>query len=179
MTFRSRKPFKVLATRAGRAVMLSYGSWRAFGRSQLGIPTPGRVTRTGRFVTTIEPSWCFGGGPTETDTGPYDCRTLSRPGWHTRLDWRGKRMEVHVVNRTALTDPFDDEDSFDSCPLIIAHGADEASITSISQAYPVRDLFDSSQGLVEVLGRKRFTYRDQFRHGTTTVSWKVRLRRVR
>ena len=42
-----------------------------------------------------------------------------------------------------------------------------------------RDLFDRSQGLVEVLGRKTFSEPIEFGSTTTTISWKLRLRRAR
>ena len=180
VVFKSRRPFKILATKLGRIADVKYGTWKRLAQSKsFGIPTPGFVTRDGRILNSIEPSWCFGGGPTESETGPYDCRTIARPGWHTLLGWRGDRVEVTVMDTDAFAAPGQPEEDFENCPLIIPHDADEAEITTISQRYPVRDVFDRSQGLVEVLGRKQFKYEDQFRHATATVSWKLRLRRVR
>ncbi len=57
----------------------------------------------------------------------------------------------------------------------------EGGYTEIGQRYPVRDLFDRSQGLVEVLGRKTWTEKIARDHGTatTTTTFKLRLRRAR
>jgi hypothetical protein len=177
--FKSKKPFRLTAVRLGRTVDVMYGTWRKLDYSRsFGIPTPGTITRNASIVHSIEPGYCFGGGPTQSDTGPYDCRTLRRPDWETRLSWYGSRLEVEVLDTGSFL-PGGDRDWFDNCPMIVPFDADEGEITTISQRYPVRDLFDRSQGLVEVLGRKRFEYEDQFRHATTNVTWKLRLRRVR
>lgn len=177
VTFKSAKPTRITATKAGpSAVLIKYGSGRPTRRGSGDyIETPGRVSREGRWVNTIDPGWCFNGGPTSSDTGPYDCRTIGKPGLETRLVWRGNRMEVDVLDVDGI---FPDA-TYKNCPIIIAHGVEEAGITKISQRYPVRELFDRSEGLVEVLGRKTFKYEDQFRTGSTRVTWKVRLRRMR
>jgi hypothetical protein len=175
VTFRSEKPTRLLVYKNGAyGPFVRYGTWSRFGQSTaIGIQATGKADRTGRVVHSLEPSVCHDAGdPTSEDTGPYDCG--SRPySPAVGLDWRGNRLTL------ATLDLF--PEPFQNCPLNVPAGVDGQDITKISERYPARDLFDRSQGLVVVLGRQTFTGKFQSDHGTTTttVTWKLRLRRAR
>jgi hypothetical protein len=175
VTFRSRKPMRILVYKNGAyGPFVRYGTWSRFGGSlSTGIHTTGKAERTGRTVHSIEPSVCHDAGdPTSEDTGPYDCGSRPfEPVVH--LNWSGDRLELSTLD--LFPEPFE------NCPLYVPAGVDQQDITKIGQRYPARAVFDRSQGLVEVLGRKTFTAKIAHDHGTatTTVTWKVRLRRAR
>jgi hypothetical protein len=170
------KPTRILVEKFGRgAVHVKYGTWDRFEPPKLdGLEAKGKLTRTGRLVTGIEPGWCFGGGPTVTDSGPYDCGTIPWVGQEILLDWDGNRVKVQNSSEFVPL-------NFGNCPIRVGPEVDDGRFTTVSQRYPVRDLFDRSQGLVEVLGRKTWTYtpRDKSVTTTTTASFRLRLRRAR
>jgi hypothetical protein len=70
---------------------------------------------------------------------------------------------------------------YENCPLYHPSEADEGDFTTTTttQRFPVKEVFDESQGLIVVVGRKTFT--EEFPKvqatATTTVTWTLRLRR--
>ena len=127
----------------------------------------------------VEPAVCHDAGdPTVWDTGPYDCGTIDFDPDVT-IGWKGNRVEIHADD---LVVPIDGTSTdFENCPIEGPVEPHEGAWTNISQRYPVRDLFDRSQGLVEVLGLRTWTEKIRNDHGTatTTTTFKLRLRRAR
>jgi len=169
VTFRT-KPARLRAYRPNpkAGVMLTYGAWGRFAAGKPHLAATGTITRAYSESLEWEPGPC--GAPAPQPARFNDCGS-ERWTPEVRLSWVGKRVEV-------------DADSsgipFVNCELRSPTGVEQGDFTdTVSQRYPARDLFDRSQGLVEVLGRKTFT--EQFDHGTTTttVTWKLRLRRAR
>ena len=175
------KPMKVLVYKNPMATvpMVKYGTWNMFKvTSNSYLDGTGKVERTGRSVFGLDPAECYDAGdPTVEDNGPYDCGTR-RWDPSVSLHWTGNRVEIHVIQ---LVRDLDGSDRFENCPIETPMDAAEGEWTEISQRYPVRDVFDRSQGLVEVLGRKTWTEKVMRDHGTatTTTTFKLRLRRAR
>lgn len=174
------KPAKVLVFMgpSANAPQIKIGTWSLFNPStKYDLTGSGNLTRKGLRVDGIEPSVCHDAGdPVQDDHGPYDCG--ERPyDPSVNFGWRGNRVEVSAAN---LVRPLTGVDGFVNCPVEGPIKPDEGEWTNISQRYPVRDVFDRSQGLVEVLGRKSWTEKIHRDHGTatTTTTFKLRLRRA-
>lgn len=175
------KPMRLLAYKPPLATVpqLRYGGWSMFGEQRAdALAGSGKIVRDGKHQRGIEPSECFDGDePTVTDTGPYDCgRRAFNPG--VRLEWIGRRMTVRADD---LVVPLDGSGDYDNCPLMAADGPDEGSFTAIDQRFPPRGLFNRSQGLIVVVGKKTWSGEVASGHGTstTTTTFTVRLRRAR
>jgi hypothetical protein len=166
----STKPARLLAykpnPRAG--VALLYGTWNRYSSGARWLKGTGKVTRAYTESVEYEPGPC---GVRTPEPPPYrDCRTEA---WNPDVGvrWEGNRVFV---------DANDFEIKFLECPLQSASGVLQEDFTEgVWQRYPVRDLFDRSQGLVEVLGSKTFTEELRFGSTTTKITWKLRLRRAR
>lgn len=90
-------------------------------------------------------------------------------------------MRVRWDGSTVYVEADEPKLRFHFCPVYSASGVFDGDFTdTVGRRYPARDLFDRSQGLVEVLGRKTFSEELQFGGSTTTtITWKLRLRRAR
>jgi hypothetical protein len=179
VSFRT-KPTRILVVKPPLATepQVKVGTWSRFkvpkGYSIFGT---GKVERTGQHIHGIDPAVCHDAGdPTQTDTGPYDCGT--RP-FHPDvvIRWRAGRVEISADD---LVRPLGPVGEFANCPIEAPIEPHTGAWTDISQRYPLRDVFDRSQGLVEVLGRKTWTENVVRDHGTatTTTTFKLRLRRA-
>jgi hypothetical protein len=172
------KPMKVLVFKAPRAtsVQVRYGSWSIFSqRSEPGLTGTGTLVRSGSRLDTLDPGPCHDAGdPTSDDHGPYDCGTQPYDP-SVAIGWRSNRVRVEVAN---MIKPLTD---FVNCPVDGPLEPDEGEWTNISQRYPVKDVFDRSRGLIEVLGRKTWTEKIHRDHGTATTvtTFKLRLWRAR
>jgi hypothetical protein len=173
------KPTRILVyrNRTGSSLQMKIGTWSLFKqRPRFSITGSGKLERTGRIVRGIDPSVCHDADdPTVEDTGPYDCgsRTLAPD---VSIGWVGDRVHVDA---TDLLGPVGA--TFENCPVMGPVEPTEGGYTKIGERYPVRDVFDRSQGLVEVLGRKTWTEKIAAGHGTatTTTTFKLRLRRAK
>jgi hypothetical protein len=175
------KPLRLLVTRYGNGpAHVTYGTWNRFKPStRFGLDAGGKLVRTGRILQIIEPDWCWGGGPTVVDTGPYDCG--ERPfNPDVLIGWKGNRVRVDTDAPPNPLGP--GQPLFRQCPLTVPLSVLQEDWTAVTQRYPLKDVFDRSQGLVEVLGRRTWT-RDKIVAGvgtaTTTATFKLRLRRAR
>jgi hypothetical protein len=167
--FRTRSA-RLLAYRPNpkAGVALLYGTWNRFSPGKPHLTGTGTLTRAHMETLDYEPGPC--GAPPPAPPSVTDCRTEP---WNpeVRLRWTGNRVTV---------DADDPGLRFLECPVFSASGVlDEDFTEGVEQRYPVRDLFDRSQGLVEVLGRKTFNEPIEFGSTTTTITWKLRLRRAR
>jgi len=163
--FRTR-PARIRADRIGGYPALKYGTWSRFAAGKPHLAATGTVTRTHDAVRDYEPGPC--GAPPQPAPPVYDCGKR-RYAPEVRLQWRG---------HTAFVAAAQPDLAFLSCPLRAATGIIEGDFTEIGERYPVRELFDRRQGLVVVLGKR--TYSEQLDFGgvtTTTITWKLRLRR--
>jgi hypothetical protein len=170
------KPMKILVEKppAARYPNVKYGTWSQFDESpRPALQAKGRVYRAGFEHHIVEPGWCFGGGPTVTDTGPYDCGLRAyKPRIY--LSWEKGKVTLSTLATNNVT--------YDNCPFGRGLGIIDGQWSTTDQAYPLHDLFDRSQGLVEVLGEKTWT--DQIGPGeigvtSSTTKFKLRLRRAR
>ncbi len=169
VTFRT-KPARLLAYRPNpqAGVALLYGTWNRFAAGRAALQGAGTITRAHTETQEYEPGPC--GAPPPAPPKPNDCGT-QRWKPQVRLRWDGNTVSV---------DADEPKLRFALCTVHSASGVHDGDFTEgVGQRYPARDLFDRSQGLVEVLGRK--TLREQLRFGTTTttITWKLRLRRAR
>jgi hypothetical protein len=178
--FRS-KPMRVLVYMNGRyGPFVRYGTWSLNTvPKRTSLEGKGTITRTGRHTGGIEPGWCFSLPTTREDFGaPYDCGTQK---WEPDVQLRWERDKVTVSAAREFV-PIQGT-GFETCPLFRTAEAGLADFVDVAQRYPRKDVFDPSQGLVEVLGRKTFSGQvgkhPVFGPGSTTVTWKLRLRRAR
>lgn len=174
VTFKT-KPTKVLVFRANpkAGLQVRYGSFDQYSLdAPLSMKGTNTVARKGAYFDELEVGEC--GPPSDPPEPPKsDCATEKRPA-EVSFQWSGDRVSV-----AANGNPYA---IFTRCPLYWADGVEESDFTDgVSQRYPVRDVLDRSQGLVEVLGRKTWTEEQQYSHvkTSTTLKWKLRLRRVR
>jgi hypothetical protein len=167
----STKPARLLAYKpnAGAGVTVKYGTWSRFAAGKPALKGAGPMTRAFTETVDHEPGPC--GAPAPEEPGVTDCRA-DRWKPEVRLSWNGSRVSV---------DADEAQLRFVECTLFVPTGVYEQDFTGgVEQRYPARDLFDRSQGLVEVLGRKTFSGDLPFGGTTTTtITWKLRLRRAR
>lgn len=174
VTFKT-KPTKVLVYRANpkAGLQVRYGTWDQYAQTSApSMRAKNTVARHGAFHDELEVGEC---GPPSAPPEPResDCATETRPA-EVWLRWSGDRVEVEADGRPPAI--------FSDCPLYWADGVEDSDFTDhVSQRYPVRDVLDRSQGLVEVLGRKTWQEEQRYSHvkTSTTLRWKLRLRRVR
>lgn len=162
-------PARLLAYRPNprAGVTVKYGTWSRFAAGRPWLNGTGSVDRAFTESLTYEAGPC--GAPPPPAPRSDDCGTERwRPV--VRLAWTRGRVEV---------DADGDGIPFLNCEIQSPPGVEEGDLTDgIGQRYPARDLFDPSQGLVEVLGRRTFTAKIEHGTTTTTVRWKLRLRRA-
>ena len=178
------KPFRVMATKyAGHTdPYLRLNTWSIF-KAPRTTTTPGAgfIERAGRKVYGIDPGECFDSGdPTIEQDGPYDCGRLPF-AVAVGLDHRGGQVTVRGDTVHVPTGRGSAGDPYDACPVAAPEGADHSQWNEISQELPARELFDRSQGLTVVLGRKTWMSGIAADHGmaTTTTTFTLRMRRKR
>jgi opacity protein-like surface antigen len=172
------KPARLLVyKRNGYGPFTRIGTWSMFGRERFnGLDGRGSIDRTGHIRYTLDPRECHDSDdPTAWDTGPYDCgKREFRPD--VRLAWRGNRVEVHAATLLLPLPGAGDSAGYENCPVSRGPFGD---FQTLSRRYPVKDVFDRSQGLVVVQASDTET--EQLEHGgsvTTHTKFKLRLRRA-
>lgn len=171
MTFRSKRT-KALITYTGRgAPRVKLGTWGRFAAGRYALTATGGIERAGEKVFGIEPSACFEPGqPTETNTGPYDCRPMKL------------RYEVFVGWSDAIALGVNEKSGarYENCPVDAPDGVLEGSFTRIeSEPFPARDLFDPKFRVHEILAAKDFEEKGAYARSTARVTWKIRFERQR
>jgi hypothetical protein len=177
--FRTKPMRVVVYTNNGSGPFIRYGTWRTNAPGgKTSLAGKGTIVRQGRITHGIEPGWCFAGGPTVRDEGaPYDCRSTP---WEpdVQLRWENGRLEVSAGE---IFVPLDGA-RFKSCPTFRPRPLGQEEFVDLSQRYPLRDVFDRTQNLVEVRADRTYTgevgRHPAFGAGSTKVTWRVRLRRA-
>lgn len=175
VAFRTKKPVRALITLAsGRPPSVKLGTWKRLSPGSYFLPAIGRVERVGEKVYGIEPSVCFDDGPTEWNTGPYDCGQRSA-SFHAYLNWTTDRLGLNA-NAGIGTIP-----RFENCPLYTASRVAEAGFTdeTLSDPFPAKDLFHPKFKVHEILGGQDFADASLYQTTSTKVRWKVRFQRVK
>jgi hypothetical protein len=173
ITFRSKR-VRALITYTGRGgPLVKLGTWNPLAAGEYAIEAKGGVERTGKIIHGIDPdSRCWDGGPTEFDTGPYDCRKIP-VSYRVYLDW-GSTIELGV--NESIATPV----RYDNCPVYEPGDISEGSFTRIpSEPFPAKDLFDRRFRVHEILAAKEFRDASVYHHSSARVTWKVRFERQR
>ena len=134
----------------------------------------GSVNRTGARITGLDPDpRCFDGGPTQKDTGPYDCREETLD-YNVDVDWT-QTVGVYANPRQGYPP------QFTNCPLVVPHPVLPARFTPVrSEPFSAKKLLGAKKGKVtDVAGSADF--REAYDYHTTEakVRWTIRFKRVK
>lgn len=185
VSFRSRRPVKLLAYSPATLVFMRYGTWsQTDPRSLGGIPVRSSVERRGYWIDGHDPGDCGGTSSSEIDRGE-DCGGVNHD-WQASLDL-SRRGRVTLELNTRTVNPLLRSD-YDDCPLVTSLRAPvsiaQNQLTEIDTGLSFRDLFDPRRKRIVL--RAARTFRDSERRSfggilnmETTVDWQVTLVRVR
>ena len=173
VSFRTKKVRALITLWPGRQPDVKFGTWDRFAQSKQ-LKGPGKVERIGEMINGIDPDErCWDGGPTEQNTGPYDCGNR-KTTVTVSLRWTDR------LGLDTLATPYP---IYKNCPIMSADGVDDAAITDGILSYEKldpRDLFARKFKYHEILGGEDFTETTSWgRTSNTKVRWTMRFQRVK
>ncbi|HEY8582003.1 MAG TPA: hypothetical protein VIL49_03620 [Capillimicrobium sp.] len=174
------QPTKVLISQVGTGpnVSMHYGNFNPHADSPFGLKA--KVTRQRAWTKRegSDPGECGGIG-TVLPAPDNDCGTRSWDGYVSITHENGA-ITPGVGPSLSLTE----DDGFSDCSIELADEVSDELFAEVPSKIPARDLLDTKQGLHILLGKETFTERldlefDGVRTSTTTVTWQLRLKRVK
>ena len=167
------KETRVLITDTGRVPRLKYGTWNARSKGAGFIGGLGTVDRTGEEVNGIDPDpRCFKGGPTETNTGPYDCRVIP-VAYEVDIDWADTLAAV--ANPPMGTTP-----RYENCPHKAPHPVIPTRFTPVrSEPFKAKQLFSRKTKSHKVTGAADYRSDTGLSVTETKVRWTITFKRVK